>query len=107
MHLVKIGGKISETDPCLVTFRSKEGILGAATIWVDDYLVVGGRKLVEFVQEKIQEEFTVGRIARDSFKYLGIQIEVIKEGGFVQHQKDYIQKLEDVQILAKDMKESK
>ena len=107
MHLVKIGGKISETDPCLVTFRSKEGILGAATIWADDYLVVGGMKLVEFVQEEIQEEFTVGRIARDSFKYLGIQIEVIKEGGFVQHQKDYIQKLEDVQILAKDMKESK
>ena len=55
--------------------------------------MVGGKKLVEFLKEKIQEEFTVGRIARDSFKYLGIQIEVIKEGSFLQHQKDYIQKL--------------
>ena len=38
-----------------LVFLSKEGILGAATIWVDDYFVVGGRKLVEFVKEKIQE----------------------------------------------------
>ena len=59
-HLVRIGGKVSETDPCLMFFWWKEGILGAATIWVDDYFVVGGRKLVEFVKEKIQEEFTVG-----------------------------------------------
>ena len=51
---------------------------------------------MEFVKEKIQEEFTMGTIARDSFKYHGIQIEVSKEGGFVQHPKDYIQKLEEV-----------
>lgn len=79
-----------------MSFNSKEGILGAAKIWVDDYFLVGGRKLLEFVKEKIQEEFTMGTIARDSFKYHGIQIEVSKEGGFVQHPKDYIQKLEEV-----------
>ena len=42
---------------------------------------------MDFLKEKIQEEFTVGRITKDSFKYLGIQIEFIKEGAFVQHQK--------------------
>ena len=43
---------------------------------------------------------------KETFKYLGIQIELSKEGGFQQHQKDYIKKLEEIQILAKNMKEN-
>ena len=73
-YLVQIGGKILETDPCLVICQSKEGTLGDATVWVDDYFVVGGKNFVKFVQEKIQEEFTVRRIANH----------------ILQHQRDYI-----------------
>ena len=40
-YLVQIGGKILETDPCLVICQSKEGTLGYATVWVEDYFVVG------------------------------------------------------------------
>ena len=49
-----IGGKISETEPCLVICQSKEGTLGDATVWVDDYFVVGGKNFVKFVQEKFK-----------------------------------------------------
>ena len=53
-YLVQIGGKILETDPFLVICQSKEGTLGDATVWVDDYFVVGGKNFVKFVQEKFK-----------------------------------------------------
>ena len=68
--------------------------------------MVGDRKLIYFIQKKIQEEFTVGRIVKDSFKYLGIRTEARKDGGFQQHQKEYINKLEEVEIPAKNIKEN-
>ena len=68
--------------------------------------MVGNKEITEFVQKKIQEEFTVGRTVKDSFKYLGIQIEARKDGGFQQHQKEYIEILEEVEIPVKDTKES-
>ena len=59
-HLVQIGGKQSETDHCLVIFKKQGKTQGAATIWVDDYFVVRNQEILEYIQRKIQEEFTVG-----------------------------------------------
>ena len=53
-HLIHIGGTVSKIDPCLVVFKSKGKILGAATIWVDDYFVVGTNKLLDFVQKRLR-----------------------------------------------------
>lgn len=105
-HLKQIGGVQSETDPCLIIFKKQGETQGAATIWVDDYFVVGTQEIRQFVQKKIQEEFTVGRIVKDSFKYLGIKIEVRKDGGFQQHQKEYIDILEEVEIPIKNTKDN-
>ena len=105
-HLKQIGGVQSETDPCLIIFKKQGETQGAATIWVDDYFVVGTQEIRQFVQKKIQEEFTVGRIVKDSFKYLGIKMEVRKDGGFQQHQKEYIDILEEVEIPIKNTKDN-
>ena len=47
-----------------------------------------------------------GRVAKESFKFLGIRTEVRKDGGFQQYQKDYIGKLEQVEIMVKNVKEN-
>ena len=52
------------------------------------------------LKEKIEDEFTVGKTVRDSFKYLGIKTEERKDGGFQQNQEEYISSLEQVEILA-------
>ena len=43
---------------------------------------------------------------KKSFKYLGIYNDIRKEGGFQEHQRDFIPKLEKVKITAKNMKEN-
>jgi len=40
--------------------------------------LVSGRKFMNFVQTKIQKEFTEGKVTKKSFKYLGINMEVSK-----------------------------
>ena len=104
-HLIQAGGVQSKVDPCLIIFRKQGVTQGAATIWVDDYFVVGIPEVRQYIQKKIQEEFTVGRIVEDAFKYLGIKIEVRQDGGFQQHQKEYIDNLEEVEIPIKNSKE--
>ena len=39
--------------------------------------------------QKTQVEFTIGRVAKESFKYIGISTEVRKDGSFQQHQRLY------------------
>ena len=104
-HLIQAGGVQSKVDPCLIIFRKQGVTQGAATIWVDDYFVVGIPEVRQYIQKKIQEEFTVGRIVEDAFKYLGIKIEARQDGGFQQHQKEYIDNLEEVAIPVKNSKE--
>ena len=62
---------------------------------------------MQLMQGEVQEEFTVGQVTKESFKYLGISTEVRKDGGFQQHQKDYIEKLKEAEITAKNIKEDK
>ena len=50
-HLMQIGGKQSETDPCLVIFKKQGQTQGAATIWVDDYFVVGTQEIIVYPEE--------------------------------------------------------
>ena len=61
---------------------------------VDVQGVVGKEEFLDYMQKKIEEEFTVGRIVKDSFKYLGIRTEARKDGGFQQYQKEYISNVE-------------
>ena len=47
----------------------------------------------------------VGRIVKDSIKYLGIRTEAMKDGGIQHYQKEYIEKLEQVEILVENIEE--
>ena len=70
----------------------------------DDYFMVGEEKFVEFMKIKIEDEFTVGKTVRDSFKYLGMKTEERKDSGFQQNQEEYISSLEKVEIPAGHLK---
>ena len=39
--LIKIFGRMSQIDLCLVLFINNEEMQGAVTIWVDDYFTTG------------------------------------------------------------------
>ena len=69
-----------------------------ATLWVDDYFMMGKKEFTKYLQVCIKKVFTVGRVATDEFKYLGIKTERSKDGTFKQSQEDYIQSLEKVDI---------
>ena len=97
-HLIKIGGIVSKIDPCLVLFHKNGKTQGAATIWVDDYFVVGKSDFTRFVKESIEAEFTVGKAVKDKFKYLGIETEKSNDGAYTQSQEDYINTLEKIDI---------
>ena len=77
---------------------------GAVALWVDDYFVVGEVEFTKYIQEKISAEFTVGKVVRDEFKYLGIQTKLAENGTYTQSQLDYIEGLEKVEVPVGDDK---
>ena len=97
-HLITIGGEVSAVDPCLVLFRKEGKTQGAVALWVDDYFLVGKSEFTKFVQEKIAAEFTVGKVVRNEFKYLGIQMKQAEKGVYTQSQLDYIEGLEKIEV---------
>ena len=78
--------------------------VGTLALWVDDYFVVGEAKFTKYIQEKILAEFTVGRVIRDEFKYLGVQTKLIENGTYMQSQFDYIEGLKKVEVPVGDAK---
>ena len=75
--LEKLGFKASKADPCLLIKINEKGIIFVA-LYVDDYLCVGSKQVIDDLKLNIQETFTT-KIDDDLRDYLSCEIRLTKD----------------------------
>ena len=53
---------------------------GILVFWVDDLFYAGNKLFEEKVLSKFREEFMIGWTEEETFTYIGLQIETVKQG---------------------------
>ena len=69
-------------------------------ILVDDFTLAGTQDFIDEVLKTIEEELIVSKVNRDSFRYIGIDVEAIEDGIEIKME-DYVDSLEDVKEIRK------
>ena len=87
--LEKLGCSQSRLDHCLFHFKSSNKVERIWVIWVDNLFYAGNKLFEEKVVSKFGEEFMIGRTEEETFTYIGLQIETVKQGINVS-QEEYI-----------------
>ena len=88
----QVGFKKSYVDPCLLILEMVEGKVFFC-IYVDDALIVGNKKVIEFVIQKIEERFSIKKMGQVKL-YVGCKIIRNKEKTMFIAQPDLIDKLQ-------------
>ena len=78
--LLSLSVKMCSLDKSLFRWYNNGTLEGVMCIHVDDFLFCGTKAFEKCVIEKIKEEFLVGSSASGSFKYLGLNVMVSKDG---------------------------
>ena len=96
--LIALDFKMSPLDPCLFSLIGKDrkvhGVLG---VHVDDGLCAGDHEF-ERVLKRLEEKFPFGSKRRTSFVFTGIQVNQDEKGRIHLDQKDYVNRIDPIQI---------
>ncbi|CAC5382061.1 unnamed protein product [Mytilus coruscus] len=103
--LSEYGGTESKVDPAVFYWHDSNGLTGVLAVHVDDFLWAGTNLFETEVISKIREEFSVGKEASESFKYLGLGLSHADDN-IKLSQTDYVEVLNTVSIDRKRAKDS-
>ena len=87
-----------EGDEAFYYLHRKEELIGTAITHVDNLTLAGMQEFIDEVLKAIEEELTVSKVERDSFRYTGIDVEAIEDGIEIKME-DYVDSLEEVKEI--------
>ena len=73
-------------------------LIGLVCSHVDDLLMAGNIRFKKLVSDEILKMFQFSKVERNKFKYLGCEVEKLSNGDISLNQKEYILKLDEVEI---------
>jgi len=79
-ELEKLGCRRLDTDLATYVWYDKGEVAGMAATHVDDILAAGSDKFTKRVLEPIKKVFTFGDDKEDTFKYTGVEFDLMEDG---------------------------
>ena len=71
--------------------QKDEKLIGLVLSYVDDLFMAGNSLFNKVVSEKLFKIFKFSKVERNTFKYLGCEIEKLSNGDIALNQDEYIQ----------------
>ena len=100
--LQELGGTVSRLDHCVISFYDESLKLTAVVCcWVDNLYITGVSTQVDLIISKIEENFAIGKIHSNVFRYTGLQLEHTPDGILVD-QLAYVNDLETSPVRSGD-----
>ena len=96
-ELLKTGGIKSTYDNAILYWHQKNQLQGILSSRVDDFFWEGTEWFIDNVTEHIRKKYAISKEKTGTFKYLGLQ-KFQKKRGIKLQQKDYIEKIQSVQV---------
>ena len=98
--LEQLGMRTVSGDQALFTKHEDGKLVGILCVHVDDLLMGGNEQFRNSIHKKLLNIFHFSKIEENKFKYLGCEIEKSDDGDIYLNQKDYIMKIEEVNVPA-------
>jgi hypothetical protein len=98
-HLKRFGCVQTKLDPSVFVYKQGNKLLGLVLLHVDDFLHIGNAEFYSQVMDKIRSTFSAGKIERNVFRYVGLDINQQRMGIHLS-QSQYIEKLELMPVSA-------
>ena len=97
-ELLNLGVEASSYDSALFYWTCGGCLKGIICVYVDDFVFAGTDEFYETVIAKLQSLFLVGTVEQGSFKYVGINIVNLPNGGISVDQCEYSKSIKTVSV---------